>query len=204
MNFKVGCHEEVLPFVWDQVSHVLSVEGGYVNDPSDSGGETKYGITLSTAKEFSSHWSKYTTDDNKSWCGSIITMPKDFAADVYTYKYFYKPKFNLVVDNKIAKELFDTGVNCGTLVPVKWLQELLNVFNNKGKYYPDMVVDGYLGNTTFKALSKFTSIRGAEGLTILYNALNCKQGSFYIDLATRREKDEKFVYGWFSNRVDFI
>jgi lysozyme family protein len=204
MSFKVGCHQEVSTFVWDVVSHVLSVEGGYINDVSDSGGETNYGITLAVSKEFSSYWNKYITKEGESWDGSMVTMPKGFAADIYTYKYFFKPKFNLIVDDKLAKELFDTGVNCGTLVPVKWLQELLNVFNNKESYYPDMVVDGYLGNTTFKALESFITVRGQKGLTVLYNALNCKQGAFYIDLATRREKDEKFVYGWFSNRVDFI
>ena len=29
--------------------HVIGVEGGYVNDPRDTGGETNYGITKNTA-----------------------------------------------------------------------------------------------------------------------------------------------------------
>jgi len=32
-------------------------------------------------------------------------------------------------------------------------------------------------------------------------ALNCLQGAFYVELAEKREKDERFVYGWLLNRV---
>jgi len=36
---------------------------------------------------------------------------------------------------------------------------------------------------------------------VLCRALNCLQGAYYIELAERREKDERFVYGWLKNRV---
>jgi hypothetical protein len=26
--------------------------------------------------------------------------------------------------------------------------------------------------------------------------INCLQGSFYIELCERREKDEKYIFGW--------
>lgn len=32
------------------INEIINSEGGYVNDPSDSGGETKYGITFATAR----------------------------------------------------------------------------------------------------------------------------------------------------------
>jgi hypothetical protein len=31
--------------------------------------------------------------------------------------------------------------------------------------------------------------------------LNSLQGSSYVEIAERREKDEKWIYGWFKNRV---
>lgn len=204
MKFKVGCHKEIPLPIWSQIAHTLRLEGGYVNDIADSGGETNFGITHSVAVLFKTYFQNYIDIKGKVWNGSMKTMPKSFAADVYTYKYFYGPKFNLIEDENIQKELFDSGVNCGTVRPVKWLQEILNIFNNKGTHYPDMKVDGYIGKQTVNALTSYTNLRGEEGLIILYNALNTKQGAFYMDLATRREKDEKFVYGWFSNRIDFI
>jgi lysozyme family protein len=33
----------------DFITNLLAAEGGYVNDPRDSGGETNYGITVATA-----------------------------------------------------------------------------------------------------------------------------------------------------------
>ena len=33
------------------ISEIIRIEGGYVNDPSDSGGETRYGITKAVALE---------------------------------------------------------------------------------------------------------------------------------------------------------
>ena len=32
------------------ISKIIEVEGGYSNDRSDSGGETKYGITVAVAR----------------------------------------------------------------------------------------------------------------------------------------------------------
>ena len=34
----------MMPF-YQEIKHVLKREGGYVNDPDDPGGETKYGIS---------------------------------------------------------------------------------------------------------------------------------------------------------------
>ena len=32
------------------INELIEREGGYVNDPKDSGGETKFGITVATAR----------------------------------------------------------------------------------------------------------------------------------------------------------
>lgn len=193
----IGSYQNALKIVKDFVDQVIKVEGGYVNDPSDSGGETNYGVTVAVAREFRSKWGAY------SWDGTMKTMPLAFAQDVYSYKYFYKPKFDLIAEQStlIAEELFDAGVNCGPSQPSKWLQQCLNVLNNLQAYYSDISEDGMIGARTANALEKFIDKRGEEGIKVLFNMLNCKQGSFYIDLATRREKDEKFVYGWILHRV---
>ena len=34
------------------IDQIIKVEGGYVNDPSDSGGETNYGITKHVARKY--------------------------------------------------------------------------------------------------------------------------------------------------------
>jgi hypothetical protein len=55
---------------------------------------------------------------------------------------------------------------------------------------------------TIAALREYLSKRGpADGAKVLLRALNALQGAFYIGLAESRPKDERFVYGWFFNRV---
>ena len=38
-------------------------------------------------------------------------------------------------------------------------------------------------------------------MTVMLRMLDAQQGAFYMDLAERRPKDERFVYGWFLHRV---
>ena len=77
----------------------------------------------------------------------------------------------------------------------------MNVLNNRGQNYSDLKVDGDVGGKTLNALKAFMAKRGSSGESVLYNMLNSLQGAFYVTLAERREKDEKFVFGWFKNRV---
>jgi hypothetical protein len=45
--------------------------------------------------------------------------------------------------------------------------------------------------------------RGRDGVTALIEALQALQGTFLLELAERRPKDEEFAFGWFLNRVAF-
>ncbi|EHW4820523.1 hypothetical protein K2843_004806, partial [Escherichia coli] len=101
----------------------------------------------------------------------------------------------------IAAELCDTGVNMGPSVATKMLQRWLNVFNQKGMLYPDIVTDGGIGPRTINALRSYLKNRGRDGELVLVKALNCTQGERYLALAEKREANELFVYGWMKERV---
>ncbi len=89
----------------------------------------------------------------------------------------------------------------GPLIPIKWFQRWLNVFNNQQRFYPDLIVDSQIGSRTLSALRFFLSIRGSEGEMILILALNCSQGQRYLELAEQRQANESFIYGWMKERV---
>lgn len=136
----------------------------------------------------------------------MVNMPVEFAQDLYCYEYYYRPNFNIVAERSelIAKELFDTGVNTGYILPSKFFQRLMNVFNNKGSYYEDIVVDGIIGRNTMSAYDKLCQKRGNASVeNLIYNCLNALQCVNYIELAEKRMKDEEFVFGWIINRVDY-
>ncbi|MCZ4281711.1 hypothetical protein O4H49_13050 [Kiloniella laminariae] len=172
------------------IDGIIEIEGGYSNNPDDSGGETKYGITAQVAR-------------NYGYKGPMRDLPRDLAFRIYSDLYWHSLKLDHVVGLSplIAEELADTGVNMGVGRAAKFLQRSLNAFNKQQQLYPDLVVDGAIGNATIDALQRYLHLRQREGETVLYRALNALQGAKYIALAEAREKDETFIYGWLLNRV---
>lgn len=179
----------------DIIDHILLVEGSqYTNDPNDSGGPTKYGITQRTL-------SKYRGRQVSP--GEVASLTESEARSIYYKLYVVDPGFEPVTifAPDIAAELVDSGVNLGPGRATEWLQRSLNALNRMGRDYADLKVDGDCGPATVKALKAFLAVRGDKGKVVLLRALNSLQGAFYIDLAERRQKDETYVFGWFLNRV---
>jgi lysozyme family protein len=170
-------------------THIILVEGGYSDNPFDSGGKTKYGITEQLARRY-------------GYVGLMKDMPLSKAKQIYKTHFWDKLMLDdvSVISYDIAHEMFDTGVNMGRARAGIFLQRSLNVLNYKQVITPDIGVDGLVGGNTLKSLKAVFSKRGDE---VLYKMLNSLQGAFYIELAERREKDETFVYGWFKQRVSF-
>lgn len=177
------------------ISDVLAREGDeFTNDPNDSGGATRFGVTQATLAA----WRKQpvTIED-------VRNLTEAEARSIYYNLYVLAPGFGQVmeVSEPIAEELVDSGVNAGPAQAARWLQRALNVFNRQQRDYRDVEVDGKCGSTTIVALKAFLRLRGADGEVVLLRALNALQGAFYIELAERRMKDEQFVVGWLLNRV---
>ena len=88
---------------------ILRHEGGYVNDPDDLGGETKYGITKRRYPDL-----------------DIKALTPQEATDIY-YRDFFKPlNLELIEDDLLALHIFDMAINAGKKRAVKLLQACLN------------------------------------------------------------------------------
>lgn len=173
------------------LEELIQREGGYVNNPADRGGATKYGITEAVARI-------------NGFKGNMRDLPLDGAKAIYKKQYWTAPRFDQVntINSKVAEELLDTGVNCGTSFAKPLLQRALNLLNNNGKAgWPDLAVDGIYGTATLNALKVYLSKRGKEGEKILVRVLNIMQGQRYIEICERNPSQEQFFYGWISNRV---
>lgn len=177
------------------IEGVLQREGSkFTDDPKDSGGPTRWGITQAVL----SKWRGM-----KVAAADVANLTKIEARAVYFARYVDGPGFKaiLTISPSIAEELIDTGVNTGPARATEMLQRALNALNRQGRDYPDVKVDGECGPGTIAALQAFIAFRKAEGITVLLRALNALQGSFYLELAEKRPKDEEFLYGWLLNRV---
>lgn len=162
---------------------VLGIEGGWSEDARDSGGRTNYGITEAVAKA-------HRLD--------VRRITKAQAVDIYVSDYWDVLCLDSVAEvcPVVAERLFDIGVNMGCGRAAEWMQRILNALNQNGRLWPDIAVDGALGDETLGAFNAYIGARGTNGCTVLVDYLRAMQGHFYIDLAERRPKDEAFVYGW--------
>jgi lysozyme family protein len=91
------------------VQIVLKHEGGYVHDPDDPGGETKFGISKSAYPDL-----------------DIEHLTVEQAKEIYYRDYYLKVKADQIPDKQLALELFDMAVNAGVAHAVMMLQELVN------------------------------------------------------------------------------
>lgn len=104
---------------------IFKHEGGYVNDPRDAGGETKYGISKRA----------YPTLD-------IANLTKAQAGEVYFRDYWQKIKGDQL-PQAVALFVFDTAVNMGVRRAAKHLQKLCKA-----------TPDGVIGPMTLDAVTK--------------------------------------------------
>lgn len=173
------------------IGELIKREGGYVNDPTDRGGETMYGITKTIARDF-------------GYTGAMIDLPYHTAFLIYEQRYWTPLKLSNVckLSETLTVQLFDFAVNSGVLSTGKALQKALNVLNKCQTLYADLEVDGITGSRTITALNCYAAARKNDGLNILVGAVRGQRISFCIDIAANDESQEKFTYGWLHRVVN--
>lgn len=191
------------------LEHTLSVEGGYVNDPKDLGGETYKGI----ARKYHPNWGGWKVIDatkEKPCFPLCLSRDQDLQEQVaifYKKKFWDVMKLDELVSQAIAEELFDTGVNIGWKRVAKWFQESLNLLNRDEKDFDDLTVDGAIGKKSldaFKAYmntSRFSSRNREKNEKVMLKVLNHAQIDRYKRITVARKTNEAFFYGWIANRA---
>ena len=91
------------------LAQVLRHEGGYVNDPRDPGGETRYGISKRS----------YPAEDIKN-----LTLAR--AGEIYRRDFWDRCRCD-EMPPAIRMHLFDAAVNSGPVRAIRWLQEAARV-----------------------------------------------------------------------------
>ncbi|WP_174291188.1 glycoside hydrolase family 108 protein [Sphingomonas bacterium] len=172
------------------IDEVIDREGGYVDNPADRGGPTRYGITQAVAR-------------TQGYAGAMRALPRAEAVSIYRRLYWLRPALDQVAARAplVAAALFDSGVNIGPAVAIGFLQRSLNALNRGASDYPDLPLDGRIGAATLAALDAFLARRKPGGEAVLLKAIEALQGERYLALAERRPANEAFLYGWLANRV---
>lgn len=107
---------------------LMKHEGGYVNHPSDPGGETMWGVTKRVARQY-------------GYTGNMRDLPKSTAQNIAD-KLYWQAINGDKLDRAIAWQLVDAAYNHGNRNAVKMLQRAVGVKD-----------DGIIGNITLTAVS---------------------------------------------------
>jgi lysozyme family protein len=108
------------------VEITLQHEGGYVDNPADPGGATKYGIT------------------QRDLPGENIAELTENQAATYYQLHFWPQQYNGINSQVIANKLFDMGVLFGQATAVRVLQQAMGVH-----------VDGVAGFVTIAKINSY-------------------------------------------------
>ncbi len=174
---------------------IVAREGGFVDDPDDSGGATKYGVTLGTARRLGLD----KDDDGDVDVRDVRALTRQDAASVFLRHYFEQPKIEQLPEI-LWPSVFDMYVNAGGRA-VKILQELL------GQMGHQISVDGVIGPQTTAA----AQAAAAAAPNHLADAYGIARRNFYFRLADQRPKSRKFARtrsgekgGWIRRAEEFI
>lgn len=149
---------------------IIGLEGGYVHDPDDYGGETNWGISKRSYPDV-----------------DIKNLTLRGAKAIYLRDYWNRMRLPDVIDQDIAMELFEQGVNMGTSTAIMNLQKSLNIVDGP------VDVDGVIGPQTLDAVNQIDT---AEEKDALLKCLNGLQFGHYIDIVENNPSQKKFLVGW--------
>lgn len=116
----------------DIIAHIMVSEGGYVNNPADRGGPTKFGITLATLAA----WRGYPVN-----AGDVEALTDAEALKIYRRRYLEDTHIEKIPNAELRAVILDAAVNHGPKAAIRMLQLALGC-----------PADGVLGPGTLAAV----------------------------------------------------
>ncbi len=174
---------------------ILRREGGYVNDPDDPGGATKFGVTIGTLQRLGLDL----TGDGRINRRDVRALTREQAADIFKKQYFEVPKIGMLPE-ALQPSVYDMYVNAGSNA-VKILQRLL------GEFGFETLADGVIGPNT----ARMAALAYEAAPDFLADAYGIARRNYYYGLAEARPVLRKFARrrdggkgGWITRAEEFI
>lgn len=174
---------------------IVAREGGYVNDPDDPGGATKYGVTIHTLRRLGLDLD----GDGDVDSADVRRLSLERAVEIFVRHYFDAPGIG-TLPKLLQPTVFDMYVNAGGNA-VKILQRVLNGFGE------NLTVDAALGPKTAAAATRVFQNAGAY----LVDAYGIARRDYYYALADKRPASRKYARrrdggkgGWITRAEEFI
>ncbi len=180
----------------DQIAReIVSREGGYVNDPDDPGGATKYGVTIGTMRQLGMDLNR----DGKVDARDVQALTREQAEAVFVEHYFRRPRL-AELPEALHASTFDMYVNAGGNA-VKILQRLITRMG-----FP-ATADGVIGPRTAAAAADAAMAAPQH----LADAYGIARREYYYALADQRPASRKYARtkaggkgGWITRAEEFM
>ena len=176
-------------------TEIVAREGGFVDDPDDPGGATKYGVTIHTMRRLGLDLSGEGVVNGVD----VRLLSKAQAVEIFVQHYFERPRLNLL-PRMLQPSVFDMYVNAGGQA-VKILQRLLRDMGF------EISVDGVVGPKTAQASH---SAADPEPIA-LRDAYGVARRNYYFRLADHRPASRKYARtraggkgGWIRRAEEFV
>lgn len=174
---------------------IVAREGGYVNDPDDPGGATKYGVTIHTMRKLGLDLNR----DGKVDAEDVKRLTREQATDIFVTHYFEGPGIARLPE-VLQPSVFDMYVNAGANA-VRILQRLVTKMGHP------LAVDGAIGPKTIVA----TEAAWRAAPEIIADAYGIERRNYYYRLADQRAASRKYARrkdggkgGWITRAEEFI
>ena len=174
---------------------IIAREGGFVDDPDDPGGATKYGVTVGTMRRLGLDL----TGDGRVGPADVRRLTRAAARRIFVSEYFRRPRLDRL-PTPVQPSVFDMQVNAGAEA-VRILQRLCGAFGHP------TVADGVIGEQTAAAAAG--AFGNAPGHFV--DAYGIERRNFYYRLADRRPASRKYARrrdggkgGWITRAEEFI
>lgn len=158
------------------------IEAGYSNDVHDLGGETYAGLT----RRDWPNWDGWKTIDSFKGQPKFISIInssqqlKDSVKQLFKANYWDTIKGDLINDQQVASQVFDTAINMGVGTASKMLQNAAEV-----------KIDGIIGQQTINAVNALNGLN-------LYNAFIALRKAKYEVIIANNPSQEVFRKSWLS------
>ncbi|SDK14345.1 holin-associated N-acetylmuramidase [Aliiruegeria lutimaris] len=180
----------------EAIAHeIVAREGGFVNDPDDPGGATKYGVTIGTMRRLGLDLD----GDGRVTVADVRKLDRKTAKNIFIEHYFRRPRI-AELPECLHASVFDMYVNAGSNA-VKILQRLLCQIGE------EVAVDGAIGPQTLAAADS-AARKAPEHLA---DAYGIARRNYYYALADRRPSSRKYARrrdggkgGWIRRSEEFI
>jgi lysozyme family protein len=157
------------------IARVIRREGGYVDDPRDSGRCTCWGITRATLADWRG---------GPVSCGQVRALTVDEAMRIYEARYL-RP-WVAIADPRLRDLLFDSSVQHGSSRVASWLQQACDL-EDDGVWRESLIADANAGP-----------------VSEIYRAVLRRRVVFYGDLISGKPSQAVFAGGWLRRVAEYV